>query len=108
MNFGLGGIFLIWLHILLPMFWPILVAWLGTLFYRRKINNRGKFFFVSCIIGYGVKGLVSVPWALIWLMFFDDKPAAIFYTYILSAVSVLITLLIIRIIATKYWCRLYP
>jgi hypothetical protein len=112
MNVGPGGAALIWLHLLLPTHWPILVAGLGTVLYGRKLKSRGKFFLVSWILGYGVQGLVSVPWPLIWMVFFDKQGSApqelaVFYVYIMSAVSVLLTLWAIRFIATKYWHRLY-
>jgi hypothetical protein len=112
MNVGPGGAVLIWLHLLLPQHWPVLVAGFGTMFYWQKLRNRGKFFLVSWVLGYGVQGLVSIPWPLIWMTFFDKQGAsqeiAVFYIYIMSFVSVLLTLLAMHIIATKYWHRLYP
>jgi hypothetical protein len=46
------------------------------------------------------------------MTFFDKQGAsqeiAVFYIYIMSFVSVLLTLLAMHIIATKYWHRLYP
>jgi hypothetical protein len=113
MNVGfLGGVALIWLHLLLPTHWPILVAALGTTVYRRKLKSRGKFFVASWILGYGMQGLVSVPWPLVWMMFFDKQGApselAVFYIYIQSVVSVLLTWWAMHIVATRYWHRLYP
>jgi len=115
-NVGLGGATVIWLHLLLPSHWPILVAGLGTALYRRKIRSRGKFFVMSWILGYGVQGLVSVPWPLIWMTFFDKQETvsnslpsfAVYYIYGQSVVAVLITLWAVHVIATKYWHRLYP
>lgn len=112
MNISLGGAVSIWLHLLLPYHWPILVAGLSVAFYRRKLKSRGKFFVVSWVLGYGMQGLASVPWPLIWMMFFDKHGArqelAVFYLYAQSIVSVLLTLWAIHVIATKYWHRLYP
>lgn len=107
---------MIWLHLLLPAHWPVLVAGLGTLFYRRKIRSRGKFFFVSWILGYGMQGLVSLPWPLVWMTFFDKQETtsaflpgfAVLYIYLQSVVAALITVWAIHVIATKYWHRLYP
>jgi len=110
MNVGLIGAALIWLHLLLPTHWPILVAAFGTAFYSRRLRSKGKFFLVSWIIGYGVQGLVSVPWPLIWMMFFDKQDApqelVVYYIYMQSIVSVLLTLRAIHIVVTKYWHRI--
>lgn len=110
MSVGPGGAALIWLELLLPTHWPILIAALGTAFYARKLRSKGKFFLVAWITGYGVQGLVSVPWPLIWMMFFDKQSApqklAVFYIYIQSFVSVLLTLWAMHVIATKYWHRI--
>lgn len=112
MNVGPGGAALIWLHLLLPSHWPILVAGIGAVLYRWKLKNRGAFFVVSWVLGYGVQGVVSVPWPLIWMLFFDKHDApqeyAVLYIYIQSVVAVLLTLLVMHIIATKFWHRLYP
>ena len=112
MNVGPAGVALIWIHLLLPSHWPVLVAGAGTAFYRRKIKNRGKFFFMSWILGYGVQGLVSISWPLIWMTFFDKQGApgefAIYYIYLMSVVSVLLTLWAMHVIATRYWRRLFP
>lgn len=113
MNVGPGGAAVIWLHLLLPTHWPVLVAAIGTLLYGRTLRSRGRFFVAAWILGYGVQGLVSVPWPLIWMIFFDkrgapDEIAVIFTLYGMSAVSALLTILAIRVIATKVWRRLYP
>ena len=71
---------------------------------------------MSWILGYGVQGLVSVPWPLIWMMFFDKQETvsnslpgfAVYYIYGQSVVAVLITMWAVHVIATKYWHRLYP
>ena len=111
---GLGGATMIWLHLLLPSHWPILVAALGTAFYWRRVKSRGKFFVMSWILGYGVQGLVSMPWPLIWMTFFDKQETvsnslprvAVFYIYCQSVVAVLLTMWAVHVIATKYWHRL--
>ncbi len=112
MNIGLGGAALIWLHLILPNHWPILVAGVGTVLYRRKLKSRGKFFFMAWILGYGMQGLVSIPWPIIWMTYFDKQDApqelAVYYIYILSVISVALTLWAIHIIATRFWHRLYP
>lgn len=116
MNTGLGGAAVIWLHLLLPTHWPVLVAGFGTLLYWQKIRSRGKFFFISWVLGYGIQGLVSLPWPLVWMAFFDMQETAsnslpgfaVLYIYLQSVVAVLITLWAIRVIALKYWHRLYP
>jgi hypothetical protein len=112
MNVGPAGAALIWAHLLIPTHWPVLVAGAGALFYRRKIKNRGKFFFMAWILGYGVQGLVSIPWPLIWMAFFDKQPEnqefAVYYIYMLSVVSVLLTVAAMHIIAARLWQRLYP
>jgi len=114
-NAGLGGIAAIWLHLLLPQHWPILIAALGTAFYRRRLKSKGRFFVVSWILGYGIQGLVSLPWPLVWMVFFDKQQApanatpdfAVLYLYLQSAVAALLTLWAVRVIATKYWHRLF-
>jgi len=116
LNIGLGGVAVIWLHLLLPSHWPVLVAGLGTLVYRRKIRSRGKFFVMSWILGYGMQGLVSLPWPLVWMTFFDKQETtsnslpgfAVLYIYFQSVVAVLITLWVVHVIAMKYWHRLFP
>ena len=112
MNAGPAGIAIIWVHLLLPTHWPVLVAGAGTFFYRRKIKNRGKFFFMAWILGYGVQGLVSIPWPFIWMACFDNHDApqeyAVYYIYILSVIAVLLTVTTMYIIATRFWHRLYP
>ncbi|MDH4260815.1 MAG: hypothetical protein OEW16_11015 [Gammaproteobacteria bacterium] len=116
LNIGLVGVAVIWLHLLLPSHWPVLVAGVGTLVYRRKIRSRGKFFLMSWILGYGMQGLVSLPWPLVWMMFFDKQETtsnslpgiAVLYIYLQSVVAVLITLWALHVIATKYWHRLFP
>ena len=112
MSLGLSGIASIWLHLLLPSHWPILLAGLSTLIYRRKLRGRGKFFLVSWVLGYGMQGLLSVPWPLVWMMFFDKhgerQEFAVLYLYAQSLVSVLLTLWAVHVIATRYWHRLYP
>ncbi len=111
MNVGTAGAVLIWVHLLLPSHWPVLVAGAGTFCYRRKINNRGKFFFMAWILGYGMQGLVSIPWPLIWMAFFDNQDApqeyVVYYIYILSLASVLLTVGAMHVIATKYWQRIF-
>lgn len=114
MNIGPGGAALIWLHLLLPGHWPVLVAGFATALYRRRVRSRGKFFLMSWILGYGVQGLVSVPWPLVWMAFFDKQEAAsnalpslaVNYLYLQSAVSASLTVWAIHVIATKYWHRL--
>ncbi len=113
MNVDLDGVAAIWLHLLLPTHWPILVAAIGTLVYARTLSNRDRFFIATWILGYGVQGVMLVPWPLIWMTYFDkqrapDQFAVFFILYGMSAVSALLTLVAIRIIATKYWGRLYP
>jgi hypothetical protein len=115
-NIGLGGAAVIWLHLLLPTHWPVLVAGLGILLYRRKIRSRGKFFFMSWILGYGMQGLVSLPWPFVWMTFFDKQATtsdalpgfAVLYIYLQSLIALLMTLWAIHVIATKYWHRLDP
>lgn len=106
------AVIFIWLHLLLPTHWPILVAGLGTALYSRKLRNKGMFFVVSWVSGYGMQGLASVPWPLMWLAYFGKQGVpreyAIFYVYSQAVVSALLTLWVMHIIATKYWHRLYP
>ena len=112
MNVGLAGVALIWAHLLIPTHWPVLIAGAGTFFYRRKIKSRGKFFFMAWILGYGMQGLVSIPWPLIWMIFFDkqreNQEFAVYYIYLLAVLSVLLTVVAMHVIATKFWRRLYP
>lgn len=112
MNVGPAGVALIWAHLLLPTHWPVLVAGAGTLFYRRKIKNRGKFFFMAWVLGYGMQGLVSIPWPLIWMAFFDNQDAppryAVYYIYLLAVVSVFLTVGAMHVIVTRFWHKLYP
>lgn len=112
MDVGPGDAALIWLNLILPNHWPILVAGIGTALYTRKLKSRGKFFFMAWILGYGMQGLVSIPWPIIWMMNFDKQDApqelALYYVYILSVLSVALTLWMIHIVATQFWRRLYP
>ena len=102
----------IWLHLLLPNHWPIIVAGLVTLICRRRLNRKIRFFFVGLLLGYGVQGLLSIPWPLIWMIFFDKAEAfpegAVSYLYAQSFVSALITVAVLYITATRTWQRLYP
>ncbi len=116
MDIGLGGVAVVWLHLLLPTHWPVLAAGLGTLLYRRKVRSKGKFFFVCWILGYGMQGLVSLPWPLIWMAFFDKQETtssalpgyAVLYIYLQSAVAVVMTFWMMHVIAMKVWHRLDP
>lgn len=102
----------IWLDLLLPNHWPVIVAGLITVIYRRRINRKIRFFFVACLLGYGVQGLLSVMWPVVWMIFFDGSVkfsrGAIIYLYVQSLVSALLTIVALHVIATQTWQRLYP
>ena len=112
MNIDSAGVALMWAHLLIPTHWPVLLAGAGTLFYSGKIKNRGRFFFMAWILGYGMQGLLSIPWPLIWMAYFDNQDApqeyAVYYIYLLSVVAALLTVMIMHVIATRFWHRLYP
>jgi hypothetical protein len=102
----------IWLDLLLPNHWPVTVAGLITVIYRRRLNRRILFFIMACLLGYGVQGLLSVMWPVVWMIFFDGPAAfpkgAIIYLYAQSLVSALLTIGALHVIATQTWQRLYP
>jgi hypothetical protein len=112
MNTGLAGIALIWAHLLIPTHWPVLIAGAGTFFYRRKIKSRVKFFFTAWVLGYGMQGLLSIPWPLVWMTWFDNQDApqqyAVYYIYLLSVIAAVLTVVAMHVLATKFWHRLYP
>jgi len=67
---------------------------------------------MAWILGYGMQGLLSIPWPLIWMAYFDNQDApqeyAVYYIYLLSVVAALLTVMIMHVIATRFWHRLYP
>ena len=104
----------IWAELLLPGQWPLLAAALGTACYWRRLRSRGAFFFVAWGLGHGMQGLVSTPWPLIWMAFFDKQggaapsEGAVLSLHAMMGMSILLTLWGIRALATKYWRRLCP
>ena len=112
MSAGFSGFVMLWVQLALPLHWPLLVAGAGTFVYRRKIKNRGKFFIMAWVLGYGIQGLIALPWSLIGLALSDlyrQFPIlTVLNIYFLALTSLLLTVWAMHVIANRYWIRLFP
>ena len=114
MTVDIAGAVSIWSELLLPTHWPVLAAGWGVSLYWRRLKRRGLFFVVAWGMGYGIQGLVSTPWPIIWMVFFDQDSGATLSSGaarslgLMVLASAVLTLWGIRTLATRHWHRLFP